>query len=962
MILKSLNPVRSLISFLLILVFFSLSGFLDAKNRVNYTVYDWQVLKTPHFDIYYNKGNESLARYAGVIAEYSHTHISANLKFELTHIIPIFIYNGHNDFESTTISYETLPEGVEGFTEIFKNRVVIPFPGSYDEFRHVLMHELTHAFEYNILYGDFWESLLMRPFMFSPPLWFMEGMAEYESMGKDVTTDSIIRDAVLNKMMPTLLEMDDVGSLSPYKYYFVYKGGQEFFNYISDKYGVSKPGELLKHFRLSKDMNATMNSVLGKGMEDLSKEWALYLEKKYYPDVSHKEVWDKKYTFITHHFEDNSFRNTKPVFTRDGKKILFFTDGRLMQEIVSVDLNDPTMRESLVKGSISEKFEELHSEDNKLSVSMDNRYLLFVSKSAAYDRIEVYDLKKKKLRKTLTPKMDRIISASFSPKGDEAVFAGVKDGKTDLYIITIANGKIHRLTNDLFIDYMPFWASDGKIYFVSNRAKSIWAKQYDLFSFDPANDRISTVVAGSNIDIMPELSPDGKKLAFVSFRNGTPNIFIRIMTNGRTYQLTDVIGGAYDPSWSPDGSKLVFAFYNRLGQDPCIINFTNSSPIEKPLITDFASATNYPREMPSSIYDPRKDKLDRAKVLFSPDFVNMYLGFSTYSSFFGTFYLEASDMIGSHRFLLDSNFYTGQTNVNFNLYYIYQKHRLNYVFGAYNQKYYYINWLDDQHLTYDLYFKRETGVFGEVVYPFSGFTSMLAKVSYMNYGANYGANDNLAVTNNVTSDNIISSIGFEYNNLLYNGNYFLKGAYLGLMYDFAAPMGPTYWEYHRITVEARYYIPLSLNSSFGVRAEMGSILGRDAWQQPFYIGGLDPIRGYNYDVFSDPNMGTIKFEYRFPFVDMLRLAWPIPLIIHNLSGVLFWDFGAVWDNPDKTSFAHVSNDIMYFDAIKSGLGMGIRMNFFNYFKIIFDYASTYDGHSILPIDKWRGYLSIGYDF
>ena len=411
---RSSNPAKAFSLFLAILALvFIWAGHANAGNRVNYHVYDWQVLKTPHFDIYYDKGQDALARYAASIAEYSHSRISVSLKFELTHVIPIFIYNGHNDFESTTISYETLPEGVEGFTEVFKNRVVIPFPGSYEEFRHVLMHELTHAFEYNIMYGDFWESLLMRPFMFSAPLWFMEGLAEFESMGKDMATDTIIRDAVLTKNMPTLMEMDDMASLSPYKYYFVYKGGQEFLNYVADKYGSSKPGELLKHFRTSKDMNATFNSVLGKSMEDMSKEWALSLEKKYYPEISHKEIWDKKFTFITHHFDDGSFRNTKPVFTKDGRKVILLTDGRLVQEITSIELIDTTLRESLVKGAVSAKFEELHSEDNKLSISQDNRYMMFVSKSGAYDRIQIYDLKKKKLRKTFTPKMDRIISAAF---------------------------------------------------------------------------------------------------------------------------------------------------------------------------------------------------------------------------------------------------------------------------------------------------------------------------------------------------------------------------------------------------------------------------------------------------------------------------------------------------------------------------------------------------------------------
>jgi outer membrane protein assembly factor BamA len=214
----------------------------------------------------------------------------------------------------------------------------------------------------------------------------------------------------------------------------------------------------------------------------------------------------------------------------------------------------------------------------------------------------------------------------------------------------------------------------------------------------------------------------------------------------------------------------------------------------------------------------------------------------------------------------------------------------------------------------------------------------------------------------VKSDSYILSCGYEFNNLLFNGNYFIKGSYLGLWFDAASPLAEGFWEFQRVSLDVRQFFPFSRTTALAMRFNFASIMGPDAFHQPFYIGGMDSIRGYNYDVFRGENLALAKFEFRFPFIDAIRFAFPIPILLRNLTGALYWDFGAVWDNPEMTVFAHYRGDELHFDAIKSGVGMGVRMNLFNYLKIIFDYASPFDGNSILPLERWRGYLSVGYDF
>ena len=108
------------------------------KNKVHYKVYDWKVLKTPHFDIYYDKSISNVAKYAAKIAEEASSRHSQLFSYELNSIIPIIIFNNVHDFANNNIIPQMIGEGTGGFTEIFRTRVVVPFTGAYDTFHHVL--------------------------------------------------------------------------------------------------------------------------------------------------------------------------------------------------------------------------------------------------------------------------------------------------------------------------------------------------------------------------------------------------------------------------------------------------------------------------------------------------------------------------------------------------------------------------------------------------------------------------------------------------------------------------------------------------------------------------------------------------------------------------------------------------------------------------------------------------------
>ena len=147
----------------------------------------------------------------------------------------LIVYNSHNEFQETNTSDSYLSQGIGGFTEPFKNRVVFPFEGSYSKFKHVIRHELVHAIMRDMLYGGTIQNIIAKGITLQLPIWYHEGMAEYLSSDWETNSDMFIRDAIINEYLP------DINRLGGY---FAYRGGQALFRYIAQTYGEEKIAEL----------------------------------------------------------------------------------------------------------------------------------------------------------------------------------------------------------------------------------------------------------------------------------------------------------------------------------------------------------------------------------------------------------------------------------------------------------------------------------------------------------------------------------------------------------------------------------------------------------------------------------------------------------------------------------------------------------------------------------------------
>ena len=240
----------------IILLFFFLPSIIFGqfgKNKVQYKDFDWYYIQTEHLDIYFNQDGETLAEFTSKAAENALTSIQNSFNYKINNRITLIIYNSQNDFQETNVIDQYLSEGIEGFTELFKNRVVIQFMGSYKKFRHLIHHELVHAVMNDMFYGGSIQNIISNNISINIPGWFSEGMAEYQALGWDVDTDMFIRDAAINEYLPDIPALDG---------YFAYRGGQAVFYYIERKYGKEKIGELIGKIKSTGSVEAGFKEAI----------------------------------------------------------------------------------------------------------------------------------------------------------------------------------------------------------------------------------------------------------------------------------------------------------------------------------------------------------------------------------------------------------------------------------------------------------------------------------------------------------------------------------------------------------------------------------------------------------------------------------------------------------------------------------------------------------------------------
>lgn len=544
------------------------------QNKVQYKVFDWKYLQSQHFDIYFNQGGEYIAQFTAVAAESSLVSLENNIGYGIKNRIPILVFNSHNEFQQNNAVDEYLSEGIGGVTELFKNRIVVPFEGDYDKFRHVIHHELLHAYMNDLYYGGSIQNIISQNISLQFPGWFSEGMAEYQSLGgMDKANDMFIRDAVIYDYLPPLEYING---------YLSYRGGQSFFSWLADEYGKEKIGDLMIQIKGLGDVEEGFVDVYNLGIEKLSEKWHKSLKQTYWPDINSRQELNDFAMRLTDSRQGDGFYNTAPSISPKGDKVVFISNRDDYFSVYIADIKSGKITKKLIGGNQTADFEELHLLTPGLCWSPNGKKIAISVKSGAKDAVYIIDAESGDERE-LPIEFDGIFSVDWNPVNNSLVLRGDNSKQSDIWIYDLNLKKLERVTNDLFSDIDPKWSRDGKkIYFSSDRGSftnlnDIPAdfdmndydfKDKDLYVYDIDSKQLARFTEDKHANESSVVSSaDGKKVLYVSDRNGIDNIWLRDLETGDERPITNSLDPISLLSLSADGKRLAFTSLNKGGYD-----------------------------------------------------------------------------------------------------------------------------------------------------------------------------------------------------------------------------------------------------------------------------------------------------------------------------------------------------------------------------------------------------------
>ncbi len=887
------------------------------KNKINYERFDWHIYKSPHFDVYYYPEEEALLDQVVSFAESQYLRISGILDHEIKFRIPLIYYKTHVEFEQTNIELGFIPEFVAAFADPIEHRMVLPVDSPPDKLYALIGHELTHVFEFSILF----QQSISRAYRANTPGWIMEGLASHLGEDEDNFDKMVIRDAVVNGLIPPIHRLRGLNFLT-------YRYGQAAFDFIEEKYGSEGVRTFLWEFRkalLSNDIRKPIQDAFGIEGDEFDRQFKKYLQKLYLPALlERKEAEDYGREIITREERERRRQGVvtfSPALSPSGDLIAAMTNRWEDLDVVILSARDGKVIRNLTKG-FTNKYEYLvygaFSGKKDITWSPDGNRVAFFGRRGNERVLLIHDALKGSLEERLSiPGIDDELSPAWSPDGRRIAFEGNKGGVVDLFVLDLDSGAIDNVTQDPFYDGNPAWSPKGD-QILYNRRINRFEKVFMVDVSDPT--RKIQLTFGDSSDLQPAFSADGNTVYYVSdVEAGIFNLHSLSLSSGEIRRLTDVVGGVFTPLELPidDGkSALAFTSYSR-GQ----FRLFRMEPGEPESVSHPADQTKEPDELEPfrppvqlSLDDANRSKYDKLKWhISSPP--SVLVGVADDGTVLSNAQIVVSDLLGDHRYFFD--FQSVSSFSNFNFQYLNLKNRFNWgVFATDFRDFFLARSALTGSTRRIRQFRSFTGAGAQISYPFNLYYRVGASAGYFQRSIDRPVTDfSSGLTTFLELDESYPFVGWSVNGDTVRFKEF--GPYHGQRFQLSQQWAPTmsasgdtnlfrsgpfvntYFDY-------RLYRRATSRSLLAMRLVSAVSNGRG--YDLYSFGGLNQLRGYDFRDYFGNRVSFVNLEYRFPLID--ALAFPFGLI-RNIRAFLFLDIGTAWGGGPSGSRDFFHPDLGY---------------------------------------------------
>ena len=515
------------------------------RNKVQYETLDFHVLPTPHYQIHFYPEAAVPVEDGARMAERWYERFARIFQHDIREPRPLVLYADHPDFQQTNILSGRVGEGTGGVTEGMQDRIILPLGSSYGDTHHVLGHEIVHSFQFDLASGN--QGAGLRGLM-QLPLWFIEGMAEYLSIGQESPLTAMwVRDALLHGVFPTL---DDLSN-NPRRY-FPYRFGHAFWAYVAGEYGDPAVTMMMRTAARSQ-WRPAVTGVLGISPDTLAAEWRQEMEARYSPLMQVRTPPEEAGTLLLSPETGAGAQNLAPSLSPDGRYVAYLSEQDLFTiELYLADARTGEVLRSITSSTRDAHFDAMRFLDSSGAWSPDGSIVAVVVYAEGRNQIQLYDPQDGSRDRTIEvpAEIGEIRSPTFSPDGRQIVFSGQSGGVTDLFMIELEGGEPVRLTNDRYAQLQPTYSPDGqRVAFVTDEGPGT---DFDALTFGPMVIGLMDLSTGTVERVAPlgeaahwnpQFTPDGEGLYFLADRDGFRDIYRIGLDDGQVWQVTQVVTG-----------------------------------------------------------------------------------------------------------------------------------------------------------------------------------------------------------------------------------------------------------------------------------------------------------------------------------------------------------------------------------------------------------------------------------
>lgn len=579
------------------------SGQYFGQNKMRYKKLDFKVFDTPHFNIYYYLENDSMMNWFAKESEVWYELHQQVFQDTFLRKNPIILYNNHPEFQQTTTISGEIGVGTGGVTEAFKQRVVMPVMQINQQTRHVLGHELVHAFQYRVLLEGNDSTRLEN--IANIPLWMVEGMAEYFSIGKkDAFTSMWMRDAYARNDLPSLGQMTTQSNR-----YFPYRYGQAFWSYVGSTYGDTVIMPLFIETAKHGYENA-IQRVFGYDAQTMSTLWKNSMENTY-RDMG-KDTTSNPVGQLLLSSKNAGRMNVSPAISPNGKYVAFLSELDLFSiDLFLADAETGAIIRKLGSRLTNGDIDEFSFIESAGTFSPDSRQFAFSVFSEGKNKLMIVDVEN---GKTVTVEemvgITEFTNITWAPSGSQVAFSGLSNGHSDIYTYDLKTKELDQLTDDYYSDFQPSYSRDGQyLVFSTDRAALESDSRGVDISMGLAVVDVRTkeirnipVFPGAN-NLNPHFSSSGEDIYFLSNSDGFRNLYRIVIASGEVERMTDFFTGIsgiteYSPALSVSATDdIVYSYFKNNAYTVYKAKSTDFDPVAvDPAVVDFDAAMLPPKQ------------------------------------------------------------------------------------------------------------------------------------------------------------------------------------------------------------------------------------------------------------------------------------------------------------------------------------------------------------------------------